>query len=288
MNGIEIRGVSKSFAGLRALDDITLTLGEGMIYGLLGRNGAGKSTLLNLITNRLFPDEGEIFINGEPAAENDRAQSLVYLMGEKDYYPDAMRVRDVFRWTGNFYGGFDLERAGEFCELFGLDQTKKIQQLSTGYRSIYKIITALCVDVPYVLLDEPVLGLDANHRELFYKLLIEQYAAEPRTFVLSTHLIEEIAALIEQIVVIKNGRIIRDESCESLLASGYTVAGKAGDVDRFIEGKNVIGTDTLGGLKTAYLLGRPNRDEVPQGIELSRIDLQKLFIELTNEQGAKK
>jgi ABC-2 type transport system ATP-binding protein len=131
------------------------------------------------------------------------------------------------------------------------------------------------------LLDEPVLGLDANNRDLFYRLLLEKYSSNPCTLVISTHLIEEAANVIENVVIIKKGKILRSESCESLLAGGYTVSGTLVSVDAFTKGKNIIGSDSLGGLKTAYILGKPEAVR-PDGLEISGLNLQKLFIQLTN------
>jgi len=284
MNKIEIRGASKKYGDVRALDDVTLTFAEDTIYGLLGRNGAGKTTLLSAITNRIFLDGGEITINGETARENDRALSQVYLMSETAMHPGGMRVSDVFRWTSHFHAGaFDFAYAKKLCAAFGLDPRKRVKQLSTGYGSIYKIITALALKVPFLLLDEPVLGLDANHRELLYRTILENYADMPRTIVISTHLIEEVSSLIEKVVIIKRGRIIKQAPCEELLASGYTVAGPAEAVDAYTNGRDLIGTDALGGLKTAYVLGKPDHAALTDRLEVSGLDLQRLFIRLTND-----
>ena len=137
------------------------------------------------------------------------------------------------------------------------------------------------MNAPYILLDEPVLGLDANHRDLFYRILIEKYSESPCTIVISTHLIEEVSNVIEDIIIIKQGKIIKNESREALLSQGYTVSGVASIVDAYVAGKDVIGTDQLGGLKTVYVLGKIDQ-KVPEGIEISKLDLQKLFIQLTN------
>lgn len=282
MNGIEVKHLCKSFGGAQVLRDVSMRFEPGKIYGLLGRNGAGKSTLLNLINNRLFPDSGEIFIDGQRARENDTAQGKIYFMSEKTLYPRDMKIKHIFRWSRSFYGGFDEKYAGELVRTFGLDVNKKVSQLSTGYSSIYKLITALCVPVPYVFLDEPVLGLDATHRDIFYRVLMETYLERPRTIVISTHLIEEIANLLEHVVILNHGAVCRDQTCEELLQSGYMVTGKAADVDAFLEGREVIGVDAIGGLKTAYLMG-----ERPQGLqeafEVAPLTLQKLFVKLTSE-----
>jgi len=284
MSRIEIQNVTKRFGDVTALDDVSLTLAGGRIYGLLGRNGAGKTTLLNIITNRLFATAGQVLVDGKPAQENDAAQALVYMTGEFLAHPPSMRVSDAFRWANVFYdGAFDSEYAADLCEKFTLNPRKKIRQLSTGYKSIYKVIIALALRVPLLLLDEPVLGLDANHRELLYRTIVENYAENPRTIVISTHLIEEVAKLIEEVIIIKEGRIIEQAESEALLSRGYTVTGPATQVDAYAAGKQVIGEDALGGLKTVYVIGKADRESLPGQLELSRMDLQKLFIQLTNQ-----
>lgn len=282
MKGIEIIGISKRFHETRALDKVSLSLEEGKIYGLLGRNGAGKSTLLNIISNRLFPDEGQVLMNGDPLKENDESLKKVYLMSERTLYPEKMKIKDIFKWSKVFYPDFDMEYAQNLARQFRLDLKKCPAKLSTGYVSIFKAIVALSVNVPYVFLDEPVLGLDANHRELFYRILIEKYSEHPFTAVISTHLIEEVSNVIEDIIIIKEGKVIRNESREELLNKGFTVSGNASLVEQYLAGKEVIGTESLGGLKTAYVIGRPERTALPAGLEISGIDLQKLFIQLTN------
>lgn len=284
MNGIQINDVTKTFGDTLALNQVSLTFEPHKIHGLLGRNGAGKSTLLNIITNRLFADNGTVTIDGLSGTENDHAQGMIYLMSEKNLYPESMTCNEAFKWTKQFFKDFDLDYALNLARQFKLDPKKKIQSLSTGYNSIFKIITALSVNTPYVLFDEPVLGLDANHREMFYRLLIEKYSNNSFTAIISTHLIEEIANLLEYVIIIKNGEILVNESCESLLSKGYSVTGTINQVDTFVKDKELIGEDVLGGLKTATVIGSINKSTLPDGIEIANLDLQKLFIKLTNEE----
>lgn len=279
---IEIKNITKNFGNTCALDQVSITFEDNKIYGLLGRNGAGKTTLLNTVTNRIFPDAGEVFIDGIPARENDEALKNIYMMGEKDFYPPNMKIKDIFRWTKEFYPDFDLKYAKKLADLFELNINKTVKSLSTGYNSIFKVIIALSVNTPYILLDEPVLGLDANHRDMFYRLLIEKYSETQTTFVLSTHLIEEVSSVIEHVIIIKKGKVIKNESREELMSYGYSVSGKASLVDEYIKDKNVIGSDLIGGLKSAYIMGNISKEKVPEGLEITKIDLQKLFIKLTD------
>ncbi len=282
MNGIEVKGVSKNFGTLAALKDVNVHFEENKIYGLLGRNGAGKSTLLNVITGRIFAEQGTVTIDGEVSAENDRALKNIYMMSEKNYFPEGMKVRDAFKWTKEFYPAFDRAYADSLSAKFELNTNNKIKSLSTGYASIFKLITALATNAKYILLDEPILGLDANHRDLFYRTLIEKYSENPCTIIISTHLIEEAAGVLDHVVILKNGEIIRDESKDNLLAGSYMVSGVAAAVDAYCAGRSVLGSDSLGGLKTAYITGAADESGVPEGLAVSRMDLQKLFIQLTN------
>lgn len=282
MTGIEVKNITKRYGKVAALDNVTLTFRENKIYGLLGRNGAGKSTLLNIITNRIFADSGEVVIDGMQAMENERAQRRVYLMSEQNCYPDKMKIKDIFYWSKEFYPEFDREYAMGLADKFELAPNKMVKSLSTGYASIFKVITAMSVNTPYMLLDEPVLGLDANHREMFYKELIAKYSRSPFTAVISTHLIEEVSNVIEDIIIIKKGIILKNESREQLLSQGFTVTGSRPLVEAYLSDRNVLGTDGIGGIMTAYILGECDREGLPAGLEVSALDLQSLFIKLTN------
>lgn len=284
MSGIVIEHLSKSFHTLKALDDISLTIEFGKIYALLGRNGAGKTTMLNLISNRVFADAGEILIENEPST-SENSQKKVYLTSTYTMYPENFKVMDVFYLTNLFYGTFDFEHAKELCRRFQLDTKKKVSALSTGYQAIYKLITGLCLDVPYIIFDEPVLGLDANHREIFYKELLKSYMEQNRTYIISTHLIDEIKDIAEEIIIINEGKLLENKSSEELLANGYCVSGKALDVDAFCKDKKVLGVDTLGGFKVAYIYGERPTMGPSQGLELGNINLQQLFVAMTAKEG---
>lgn len=282
---IELLNITKRFGNLTALDNVSISLGENRIYGLLGSNGAGKTTLLNIITNRLYPDSGQLLIDGEDAADNDRALGKVFMIGEANLYPDDMKVRRAFQAAQMFYPDFDMENAKKVSRLFGLDTQRKIKNLSTGYGSIFRLVLALSVNTPYLLLDEPVLGLDARHRDIFYKLLLEKYAHNPCTILISTHLIQEAADLMEHALIIHRGRLLHNKPAEELLEGAYSLSGPIGLMDTYLLGKTVISEGVLGGLKTACVEGIP--EAVPMGLETGRLDLQDYFISLMNREDRK-
>lgn len=287
MARIEVKNLKKKYGDNLVLDNIDITFEENKIYGLLGRNGAGKTTLLNIITNRIFQDDGTVEVDGENIRENDRALEKIYFMTEKNLFPEGYKVKDVLRWTSEFYPNFNMEYALELSKKFNLDITKKIKSLSTGYGSIAKIITAMASQADIVIYDEPVLGLDANHRELFYKELMKDYIEKPKTVILSTHIIEEVSSLLENVVILNDKKIISTEEAEELLNRVYTVSGLSQNVDKYIEAKEIVNVETLSNFKSATVLGEINNMDKAiadsLGLEFSKVELQKLFIYLTNK-----
>lgn len=284
MNKIEIRELTKVYGDTVALDKVNLSLDDDKIYGLLGRNGAGKTTLLDLMTGKTHPTKGSIAIGGELVWENGKVLGSVFYMTEQNLYPGSLRVRDAFRWTAEFYPKFDLGHAEELAGRFELNTKKRVKELSTGYASIFKAILTLASGARILLFDEPVLGMDANHRELLYKEILANYSKNPRPMILSTHLIDEIADLLEEVIIIMKGQIILKQSVEDLLSSAHTVSGEASKVDGYIKGMECIATEQLQNFKSATIFGSGADRELAKslGLELGKPELQKLFIGLTN------
>lgn len=285
MNIIQIRNITKAYNGVTALDHVSFSFEFGKIYGFLGRNGAGKSTLINVIANRIFADEGTVLVDDVPARENMKVQEKIFCMSETDLYDKDLKIKEHFKWINRFYDSFNINKALEISEKFNLDTDKRFKALSKGYQSIFKLTVALSLNVPYVIFDEPVLGLDANHRELFYDLLLKDYEDGERTIIIATHLIEEVANIIEEVVLIDKGKILLQESVERLLETGYSISGITKEVDDYCIDKNVIGYDELGSLKIAYVLGEKTPLPENSNLQISAMNLQKLFVKLTEKGG---
>ena len=285
MNAIQIKNVTKRYDNLTAVDNVSFSFGFGKIYGFLGRNGAGKSTLINIIANRIFADSGEVLIDDIPAKDNMQVHEKIFCMSESDLYDTSLKIKDHFKWIERFYDSFDLNKAFEISEKFNLDTNKRFKALSKGYQSIFKLTCALALNVPYVIFDEPVLGLDANHRELFYDLLLKDYEDNERTIIIATHLIEEVANIIEEVVLIDKGKDKKKKKVENLLETGYSISGVAGEVDDYCSDKKVIGYDELGNLKIAYILGEKTPLSPNSNLQISTMNLQKLFVKITEKGG---
>lgn len=284
MGQIEVKQLTKKYGEVVALDNVSLSVGEDKICGLLGRNGAGKTTLLNLITNKIVPTEGQIFVDGEPIRENDSALSRIFYMSEQNLYPPSARVMNMFKWTREFYQGFNLDYAMKLAERFELNTRRKMKELSTGYASIFKAILTLASGAEILLFDEPVLGLDAIHREMLYKEILSNYIEQPKTIILSTHLIDEIADILEEVMIIKKGKLIIRQNTEELLASAYTVSGEVAKVDQYTRGRNSVGEETLHNSKSVIVMNGERDDTLARslGLTLGKVELQKLFVGLTS------
>jgi len=283
---IEIKNVSKKFNKAFALKEVSLNIKANKIYGLMGRNGAGKTTLLNIITNKLFASSGEVLIDGERAEENDNAQAKIFCMAEKNSYPVNMKVKEGIKWTMEFYPNFNMKYAYELADKFKLNIEKKIKDLSTGYKSIFTMILGLASGASVILFDEPVLGLDANNRELFYRELISNYSEDPKTIVVSTHLIDEISDILEEVIIINNGEIILSESVEKVLQLGYSVSGERTNVEKYTKFRNILREETIGRLKKTTLYQSCDNSDKELinnlGLEIEPVKLQDLIISLTN------
>lgn len=278
---LSCHNLTRKFGDTTALNGVNLCLDEPKIYGLLGRNGAGKTTLLRLITNYIQPTDGSITLDEQNVWENEKAQHQIFLITESSFFEDltGQRLADIME---QIYPSFDKEQFLSYAKRFELNLKKKYQTLSTGYKSVLRAVAALSVHTPFLFLDEPTLGMDAFHRELFYKLLIESYSESPSCILLSTHLISEVEGLLENVIILDHGKVLIDESSEQLLAQGYCVSGRISDVDDYCSGKNVIGSSVVGGLKTTAVLGE--REQVPDTLEVTGLSLQQLFVQLVGSE----
>lgn len=218
---IEITNLTKKYSDKTALDNISLTFSDNKIYGLLGSNGAGKTTLMKIISNRIFPTAGTVTVDKQPVTENELVQKDIFCVTENDKYPKDIKLKDLLVWESRFFEDFDLNYAKDLAQKFDLDLNKKTNSLSTGYYTIFKVIVALASNAKIMFLDEPVLGIDSLYRELFYDVLRKQHALRQNLIIISTHLIDEVEPVLEDVVIIDHGHVVKNGSI------GEVTAGKS-------------------------------------------------------------
>lgn len=213
---IEIKNLTKKYSGKIALSDISLIFEDSKIYGLLGSNGAGKTTMMKIIANRTFPSSGNVLVNGEVVTENEFVQKDVFYVTEKDKYPKDIKMKNLLKWEAKFFENFDIEYAKKLAKKFELDLNKKTNTLSTGYYTIFKVIVSLASNTKIMILDEPVLGIDSLYRELFYDALSEYHKKNKNLILIATHLINEVEPVLEEVIIIDDGKILKQATIEEL------------------------------------------------------------------------
>jgi ABC-2 type transport system ATP-binding protein len=279
---IAVRELSKTYKDVRALDNVTLELEPDRIYGLLGRNGAGKTTLMSILTGQNYAQQGTAEIFGHDPFEHDPTLARICFIRESQKYPDDFKVFQAFKSAALFFENWNEQLAQDLVQAFDLPIKRRIKKLSRGQLSAVGVIIGMASRAEITFFDEPYLGLDAVARQIFYDRLVEDFAEYPRTIVLSSHLIDEVANLLEHVIVIDKGRIVIDSDAEQLRGSAVTVTGDAAKVQEFAGTAEVIHRDALGALASvtikAKLDGSQREQAKLMGLDLSPVSLQQLVV----------
>lgn len=271
-----------------ALDHLTLSLAAGKIYGLLGRNGAGKSTLINILIAGLKQTSGEALVFGEPTYEHPRPLSRLCVVREKGMFPPYLSVRDALATCADLYPNWDKDYAEALRQLFQLKPKKRFKQLSRGMESSLGLIIGLASRSDLTVFDEPSLGLDAVAREDFYSELSRDVDRHPRTVVISTHLIDEVARVFEEVIIIDKGKLLAQSTVKDLTNSACIVSGREDAVKPLIEGQRLLHEERLSTMYSACIQLKDGAIIEPlDGITVEPMPLQRLFVYLTEGRDAK-
>jgi ABC-2 type transport system ATP-binding protein len=246
----ETRNLVKKFGDKVALNNLDLTIGSNKIIGLLGRNGSGKTTLLQLLAGHTKPSSGEVLINGERPFNQGNILKNICLISEANNFKRKLKIKEILKIVGRFYPNWSQQTAERLLKEFNLTPSLNAKGLSKGMESSLSIIIGLSSHSNITVFDEPYIGMDASARYRFYDILLEEYETHPRTFIISTHLIDEVSNLFEEVILIQNGSMLLHESTEEMKNKSLKVTGSKDKIDVFSEGKNVIHTSQIMGQKT--------------------------------------
>ncbi len=211
---IQLTNVSKTYMKQSALKDITLTLPMGKIIGIVGENGSGKSTLLKLIAGLSLPTSGTVTVNGEIA--NRRISKVVSYLSELESYYPVFTVREAMDYQASQFTDFNMAKAEEIMRFMQLDPQMRIKGLSKGNRGRLKIMLTLAREAPYILMDEPLSGLDPMVREAIIKGMITYIDLESQTLIMTSHEIMEIESILDGFIAIRDGSLLRMADVEEL------------------------------------------------------------------------
>ena len=288
MENLKCENVKKIYNKKEVLKGINLELEKGKIYGLIGRNGAGKTTLLSILSSQNPASEGSVQLGEEKVWENEKAISKICFSREISqmcgFGQNTLKIKDYLKAGAIFYPGWNKELAEELVQKFELKPKQKIAKLSKGMLSMVTIIIALASEAEYTFLDEPVAGLDVVARDRFYKLLLQEYTKSGRTFVISTHIIEEASDIFEEVIIVNQGKIILKENTQDLLERAVHVSGKAEDVENATAGLECHGREGIGRSMGTTVLLKPGETVNENNVSVQHVNLEKLFVALCGEE----
>lgn len=286
---VQVSNLNKNFGGTRALNNISFELETETIYGLFGRNGAGKTTLLTALTGQTVPNPGsKISLFGHTKVSGG-VLAGTHLMRTGQEYSDDTRVYHVLRMAAIAYHNWDSTFALELLNTFGVPLKAKARKLSDGQRSGLGITIALASRAPLTLMDEPYSGLDPVARATFYDLLLAEFTNHPRTFVISTHLIDEISAVLNHVLILADGELIANCPAEEANYLAQEITGNTDAVTAYLTqnhlGYRVRKDRTIGSLRAVQIAAEITEEcdesALALGVNIAPVSLQDTVSILT-------
>ena len=273
---IEAKAVSKSFDGFLALNDLDMTVPKGSIYGLVGPNGAGKSTILRHLCGVYRPDGGVITIEGQPVYEHPAIKERMVVIPDDVYYYGSASVREMMKFYRGMYPTFSMERFEQLTEAFPeVDAKRPIRRMSKGMQKQAAFWLAMSCCPDYLLLDEPVDGLDPVMRRQVWSLLMGDVAERGTTVLVSSHNLRELEDVCDHVGILSHGQVVIERSLSQLQGTTVKlqVAFPDGVQPGLPQGMEVLHQSQLGRVYTYIVRGRA--EEVQQQVEA----IHPLFVE---------
>ncbi len=277
---LEMHNVTKTFGGFKALEDLTMTVPQGTVYGLVGPNGAGKSTAIRLLTGVYRPDCGEILMDGEPVYENSQQkQRIGYIPDDIFYYPSAT-LEEMRKFYKGIYPQFDEDLFSRLYEVFQLPRKSPIRRFSKGMQKQAAFHLTICTRPDLMILDEPVDGLDPVMRRQVWNLILSDVAQRGTTVLISSHNLRELEDICDHVGIMDHGKMLLERSLANM--QGNTV--KVQMVGEIPQGLELLHTAQSGRLQTVIVRG--NAQEVTEQIKAANpayfdvlpLSLEEIFI----------
>ena len=295
MHALEVKNLSKAFAAVKAVDDVSFSVPEGSVFGLIGRNGAGKTTTIRMMMNIYMPDSGEVMLRGSKVGQ-DFKNRVGYLPEERGLYK-KMKVMETLLYFAEVKGkrGKDVQKkANEYLKRFELYDRRlsKIEDLSKGNQQKVQFITTILHDPDFVILDEPFSGLDPINTDLLRRIILEK-KEEGKVIIFSTHLMDFAEKMCDHIAMIDHGKIILDGSLADIkekFAQKNVSLTHEGDIS-FLEGNPIVNSINDFGNSTGIRVNKPEQTQellkllienniIVKKFDANDISLHEIFVEL--------
>ena len=284
---IEARDVRKSFDGFLALDNLTMTVPRGSIYGLVGPNGAGKSTILRHLCGVYRPDSGSITLEGELVYENPGIKARLVVIPDEVYYYGSASVMEMMKFYRGMYPHFDRARFDKLAQAFPeVDPKRPIRRMSKGMQKQAAFWLAMSCCPDYLLLDEPVDGLDPVMRRQVWSLLMGDVAERGTTVLVSSHNLRELEDVCDHVGILSHGKVLLERSLTDLQDNiiKLQLAFSEPGLPPLPEGLNVLHTSQIGRVYTLIVRGDPTQIKErmaalnPILMEMLPLGLEEIFI----------
>ncbi|RLL41991.1 ABC transporter ATP-binding protein [Oceanobacillus piezotolerans] len=286
MNVIECNGLTKMQGNHTALDQLSFSIKEHTITGLIGRNGAGKTTLLKILAGHWKETSGEVTVFSKRPFHNLFVSVNSIYIDDQLAFSTTMTLSEILNEASRFYPNWDKQLSERLFNYFSFHENQKHDQLSKGRKSTFHMIIGIASRCALTLLDEPTTGMDAAVRKDFYRALLRDYLDHPRTMILSSHHLEEMEDLLENVLLIQNGRKYLHLPMDELKEYGIGVTGRTEMVRQWIHNKKVIYVKEVGKNATYAVLkreGLPLEKAKQLGMELTPVSASDICIYLTNQ-----
>ena len=294
---IEVKNAVKTFEGFRALDGADITVPDGGVYGLVGPNGAGKSTVIRHITGIYRPDSGQVLVEGEPVYENPGKKALIAAIPDDWYHFPSATIADMMRFYRGFYPAFDMARYEKFKEVFALPEKSPIRRMRKGMQKQAAFWLTMCCRPRYLILDEPVDGLDPVMRRQVWSLMMSDVSEHGTTVLVSSHNLRELEDVCDHVGIMNKGRVLLERSLSDLQDNIVKLQAvwRTGEVPVLPGQLQVLHTSHVGRVYTYIVRGRAEdvtgrlEQFKPLMLEALPLSLEEIFIyELGGEQYAVK
>ncbi|MBP3040338.1 ABC transporter ATP-binding protein [Bacillaceae bacterium Marseille-Q3522] len=282
---IDLQNVTYSYDAGTALQHLTLQEKEPVIMGLWGRNGAGKTTLMKLISGLYAPKDGKLIVNGSKPYNNAKAQEEICFMQEDHPFNPVWRIKDIFSLAACFYPNWSMETAEHLFNVFQLPEKKRVGKFSKGMKTAVQLIIGIASRAKVTIFDEPTNGLDAVIRKKFYQELLQNYEAEPRLIMISSHHINEVQPICESIAVVAEKKIKLYKPMEEIRERGVYLTGDRNAVVKFTSDMAVLEQDQLGSMNKVMVDAVYNKEIIERAkavhISVEKPSLQDYLINMT-------
>ncbi|TYS70446.1 ABC transporter ATP-binding protein [Sutcliffiella horikoshii] len=289
MKVVECEGLVKDYGRSRALNDLSFHISENKITGLIGRNGAGKTTLLNIMAGFQKQTSGEVRVFNEQPYNSLFASANSILVDDQMSFPIALNLGEVLNAAASFYPKWDAELASKLFEYFSFRLDYRHSELSKGMKSTFNIIVGLASRCSLTMFDEPTTGMDASVRKDFYRALLKDYITNPRTIIISSHHLEEIEDLLEDILLLKNGEKLLHIPISEVKEYAIAVQGKTSVLNDWLEDKRVLYRKTISSELSYAVIENNYTEKIKQDarkleFELSSVSSNDICIYLTSKE----